>query len=203
MKRALLPFVMAFLSLGLSPAADAQGFLEVVTGAAVPIGDDRYADVVDTRYKLGLRAGGFGGSVFESARLAVELGADWTPSDTELDSSLINVDIHRFRFLAGIRLLGAVGKNALLFARLAGGLDWIRAEGTASLLGFRATYEEDDYGLALEPGVGALFRIGGLGLGFQLAAPFAFHDDDDEGDGVDYEYKAYDFDMLVTLGAGW
>lgn len=183
----------ALLALAVPRAAAADtGFAEVIAGIAKPMADDDYEDFVDESFKLGLRFGAFAAG--ERNRAGIELAVDWTPVNHDLnDGGLADIDMSRFRALAGVRLVAPIGPKGVVFGRAGAGVDYVTYEGT--FLG--VTIDDDDTGLALEVGGGVLFDLGGFAIGAQLAVPMAFHDSDNSADWDDY--SGYDLDLLFTL----
>lgn len=192
-------------------AAAETGYFEGVVGLAVPIADLNddsnsldYDTAFDESLKLGVRAGsGTGPSAFE-------LTLDFTPLNNDISFGFpggsLDVDVLRFRALAGLRHRTAVGKGrgVVVFGRVGAGLDVLHYGASGSFLGIEYERSETDPGLALEVGGGVAVRLGGkLYLGGQLALPMAFHfDDDDPNDAedADLEYGGVDLDLLFTVG---
>jgi hypothetical protein len=183
--------------LGTAGSAAAEGYIEGVVGAVVPLEEDDYADAVDEGLKLGLRAGsGLGPGAFE-------LAADYTAfGGFEVLGS--TYDFTRYRVLAGGRHrigLDGAGKVALLL-RVGVGVDVMSLHVTNDLFDFEQT--ETDAGIAAEVGTGFLVSLGKVYVGGQLALPMAFHfdeDDPDDPEDNDVEYNAIDIDVLFTVGA--
>jgi hypothetical protein len=157
--------------------------------------------VVDTSIKLGVRGGVFRGRPRSgSARLGLELGADWALADNEIDDQPgVDASFHRLRFLGGARLELSLQRRLSLFLRAAGGVDYVIGSISGSFLGIDYDLEENDLGLALELGGGVVAEVGGYLVGMQLAFPVAWHDDDNNDD-IDYDYTSYELDLLVTAG---
>ena len=186
---------------GAAPArADDNGFAELVVGLANPIGDDDYDNFVDTSFKLGLRTGVFQGRPLSGGvHLGFELGADWALADNALaDQPAFDATFHRLRFLGGGRVQVTVAQKLSLFCRAAAGIDYVIGEITGSLGALSFTWEENDLGLALELGAGAVVEAGGYLFGMQLALPIGWHDD--TGGDIQYDYTSYEVDLLITAG---
>jgi len=183
---------------GVAAPALADGYFEGVLGVAEPIGDDDYDDYVDGSLKLGIRAGGGAGPT------AVELTADVTPYDDDLDSAIADASIQRYRALVGIRHRIPTGKRGGEVVIRAGvGADILKVGVSGSLLGIEYERNETDLGLAVELGAGLLIPLGKAYLGPQVALPMGFHfDDDDPNDPEDnnLEYTAIDIDLLLVAG---
>lgn len=183
--------------LGTAGSAAAEGFVEGVVGAVVPIEEDSYADAVDEGLKVGLRAGsGLGPGAFE-------LALDYTAfGGFEVLGSAY--DFTRYRALVGGRHrigLDGAGKVALL-VRVGVGVDVMSLRVTNDLFDFEST--ETDAGIAAEVGTGFVVSLGKVYVGGQLALPMAFHfdeDDPDDPEDNDVEYNALDIDVLFTVGA--
>lgn len=192
---AALVVALALLVAEPSPTrAEPKAFFEGVLGFLLPLGDDDYENVVDPGPKLGLRAGAAVGS------LGFELGLDWEPIQHDLGTETLDVDIHRLRALVGVRGLLRLAGGGWGFVRFAAGIDHVMTSVEGTVLGFAVESEEDDTGLALEPGVGIVFPLGGVALGGQLGLPMSFHDEDDSADNdVDFDYTSFDLDVLFTL----
>jgi len=175
---------------------------ELVAGVVFPMGEEDYEDFIDPSFKFGGRLAFSMASLSSGARLGLEVGLDWTPAANDLDDTAwVDASFHRIRVLAGARFSRDVGEKASIFFRAAGGLDYVTGSVEEELLGTR--WEEDDIGLALELGGGAVARLGDIRIGAQLALPIAFHAEDDP-DTIDYyDYTAYDLDFLFTFGTAF
>lgn len=183
--------------LGTAGSAAAEGYIEGVVGAAVPLEEEDYADAVDEGLKLGIRGGsGLGPGAFE-------VTVDYTAfGGFELLGSAY--DFTRYRALVGGRHrigLDDAGKAALL-VRVGVGVDVMALTVTNDVFDFERT--ETDAGIAAEVGTGFVVSLGKVYVGGHLAVPMAFHfdeDDPDDPDDSDVEYNAFDLDVLFTVGA--
>ncbi len=174
---------------------DSRGYIELVAGAMLPLGEEEYSDFVDSSFKLGVRGG-----VWARKGGGFEMALDWTPVDNDLQGGqFVDIEINRFRLQVGGRGGAMVAPHVKIFGRLLFGVDYIRASG--DVLGF--DYEETDVGLAVEVGGGVLVNVAdALAVGVQFAVPMAFHfeeDDPDDDTDSDLEYNAYDLDILFTV----
>jgi hypothetical protein len=179
----------------LAPAtAAAEGFLEGFLGLAVPFEDGDYEQVTDESFKFGVRAG-----VLNDSR-GFDLSFDYTPVNDTLDSDILNfeVDVSRFRIMAGGRFGTRLAPRVNLVARVAAGADIVRYKAT-SILGEQS---ESDVGIALELNGGFMFDVTSkIALGAWLGVPFAFHFDEDDPDDnmdADLEYTGVDIDVMAV-----
>lgn len=171
-------------------AAHADGFLEFAGGIAQPIAEDEYEDAFDTHLQFGVRAGSIGDASGRTA-LGFELGFNYSPLNDEIP--IDNVSVHRFRFTGGLRLQQPVADNAVLVARLAAGIQHVRA--SWELIGIEESL--DDTGLVIDPGLGILAGAGDISLGAFVGMPVAFVD---ETEGfVDLDFTTVDLDLLFVL----
>jgi hypothetical protein len=203
-----LPYVtLSLVLLALPGAARADGFGELVVGLALPLGDDDYADVVDSSLKLGVRGG-----TTPAAGVGFELGLDWTPINDDYGGSVPgfswDVSWNRFRLLGGARvgvLAGSASQPVQLFARFGAGLDIVHTSWRVSTPFGRDEGRETDVGLALEVGGGVLVSLGQVAIGAQIALPMGFHfdDNDDDPQRVDLDYTSVDLDILFTIATAF
>lgn len=185
--RILLAFLASVVALAAAPGpALADGFFELAGGIAQPIADDDYDNGYDTHLQMGARFGSMSAS-----KLGFEIGVNYSPLNDEFGSD--EVSVHRFRATAGIRAAHPIGDDAVLVARLAGGIEHVRARW--EVLGFEV--EWDDTGPVIDPGLGFLIGGGGTRLGGFVGLPIAFHDGQE--DNVDVDYTAIDLDVLFVL----
>lgn len=171
-------------------AAYADGFIEFAGGIAQPIAEDEYEDAYDTHLQFGLRAGSIGDASGRAA-LGFELGFNYSPLNDEYP--IDDVSVHRFRFTGGLRVQQPVADNAVLVARLAAGIQHVRARW--EVLGFEGSL--DDTGLVIDPGVGILAGAGDISLGAFVGMPVAFLDESE--DGVTADFTTVDLDLLFVL----
>ena len=199
--------IVTILLLALPATAHAEkSFFEVVGGLSVPVGGSEgdagleYGDTVDESLKLGLRAGAFG-----AGKAGFEVALDWTPYNDELDSSFADVSLHRFRLQGGVRVGGKAAEKVMVFGRFLLGADIVRLDSRVEIpiIG-TFEFDETDVGLALEIGGGVIVNLGSVALGGQIALPIAMHFDDDDpmdNEDGDFDYTAYDLDILFTVAS--
>jgi hypothetical protein len=181
-----------------TPSAHADSFVDVFAGLSNPIGDDDWSDLVDSSPKFGFRVGAF------PNELGGFLQADWTPVNTEAESSTFpggssDVSAHRFRILAGGMFHHHVSNLLIVTGRAGIGVDIARASATFEFLGTRTEVDDTDAGLGLEFGGGLFFKAGGLEVGGEIAFPMGFHDHEGGNDGIDFQYTSYDLDLMFCV----
>jgi hypothetical protein len=178
-------------------AAPRGGFVELNLGVSIPEADEDWADAVNTSPKLGAR---FGVPVGRDRDVAFEVTLDLSPLDLEVDSVPgVDVDLTRFRVLAGARWQRATSRDTQWFFRAAAGLDVLRVHISGDVGPISFDDSDTDTGLVIEPGIGIVHDLGSVALGGQLALPFAFHDDDDDGTDFDTDFTSVDIELLFTV----
>jgi hypothetical protein len=175
-------------------AAHADGFVEFAGGIAQPIADDDYENNFDTHIQFGARFGSVSDAP-GSTRLGFELGLNYSPLND--DYGLDEISVHRFRVTGGVRAVHAIGGDAVIIARVAAGIEYVRADWAFEVLGTRFEGDIDDTGLVIDPGVGFLIGGGSTRLGGFIGLPIAFHDEVE--DNINVEYTAVDIDLLFVV----
>lgn len=144
-------------------------YIEPSLGFMIPLGEDDYTDLVDISFKLGLP--GKLGYLFRAGPIYIgpELSTDFTPFNDDDDLSA-DLDIFRFRFLGGVRIVIPIPRHrwVRLVARLGMGLDFV----------FGEWGREDDAsaGLGVEFSFGVEFLVHRrVAIGGLMAFPMAFH----------------------------
>ncbi len=144
-----------------SAFAEVTPEVELVSGAAVPVGGSSYQDDFGSSLKLGVRAVLWQGN----SGLGLELAADGMDATTGASRK---ADVTRVRVLGGVRVETLLAERLQLFARVLAGVDHF--SGKDSLL------SGSDSALALELGVGARITLGRFSLGAQVGLPLAFYE---------------------------
>jgi opacity protein-like surface antigen len=197
MLRRSVPIVAALAFMPMLASAD--GWVEVVVGAAVPVADSDYTDRVDNSPTAGLRVGG------DRDGVGAEVAIDYTPIDIHGSSTFAGVEFSawRTRALVAARVIRPIGRKAVVFARAGAGVDLANISASGSFLGVNVDQSETDTGLALEVGVGIGVTLDPVLLGVQLGVPIGLHfNDDDPNDpnDFDFEYTAVDLQVLFAVG---
>jgi hypothetical protein len=189
--RILLVSLVSLVVLVAAPVpALADGFAEFAAGIAQPIADDDYDNSFDTHVQFGVRFGSV--STAEAGRgVGFEIGFNYSPLNDEIP--IDDLSVHRFRATGGVRAVHPVSESAALVARLAAGIEYVRADW--EILGFQD--EIDSTGVVIDPGLGFLVGSGGTRFGGFIGVPFAFHDETEGA--VSVEYTAVDLDVLFVL----
>jgi hypothetical protein len=178
------------LALAAAPAR-ADGFLAVTGGAMFPLGDDDWNDLIEASPTIALRGGG-GKKLTGRTRLMFEVGFELTPLSNELDdNAVLELDLTRYRAVAGVRYEQLVERGFFVAARAGIGIDHLRGESSSPLVPTGTT--DSDTGLALEVGVGPWFSFGQFSIGFELALPISIHDSDE------YDFRSIDLALLGGL----
>lgn len=160
-----------------SAAARADAFLAVTGGAMFPIGDDDWNNTVDAGPVLGLRGGG-GRRVDPRSAVMVEASFEYAPLSDNFSSSLVSIDLTRYRALLGVRFERVMNSGPLVSLRGGVGISHLIIEAASPLLPNLNT--RTDTGLALEVGAGVWFPAGPAHIGVELALPIGIHNDDPE-----------------------
>jgi hypothetical protein len=181
--------------LALTTPAYAEGFAEIFGGMAIPVADSDYTDYVESSPKLGLRVGGLSGNAGGA------LSLDWTPVNTDnqgFSGPLGSADVsaNRFRILATGIVEAKVGPKLYARARLGIGIDITHVNVKVTLLGNTSEGTDTDTGLALEPGGGLWFQLGGVAIGGELGLPIGFHGNHSNDEITLNDYTSMDVDIL-------
>lgn len=186
----------AVLALLLVPAlarAQVQGFAEGLLGVSMPLGDQRYNDLINASFKLGVRGGVW---LADMPRVALEGSFDFSPLSSQATSFVLSYDAKRIRFLGGIRV-GFPVDPVLLYLRFAAGMDYVSYTGV--FLGTRLS--DSKTGVAFDPGLGvAVAVLGYMRLGAQLSFPISIHNDSRN---IALDYTSTDLDLVFTIGAAF
>jgi hypothetical protein len=186
MSRPLLRIVLSSLVLAAGSSslahADVDPEVELVSGAAVPLGGDDYADALGQGYMLGLRGVGYK-PLAEGLRVGAELALDGLQQRWHSAT-----DLYRVRGLIGGRLEYRPLSFATVFVRGLAGFDRYSASIAYAPPepGRLDTLHQSRSALALELGVGARATFGRWAVGVQVGLPMAFYsppalDEDDRG----------------------
>lgn len=178
------------LALAAAPAR-ADGFLMVTGGATFPFDDEDWNDLVESSPTIALRGGG-GKKLTPRTRLLAEVGFELTPLSNELDDNAAReLDLTRYRVLAGVRYEQLVSPGFFMSTRAGLGIDHLRGE--VSTPDAPGGTTDSDTGLALEVGLGPYFTFGKFSIGFELALPISIHDSDT------YNFRSIDLSLLGGL----
>ncbi len=197
MKRTWIAFStlasLALLSAADATPAGAEAFVIVGGGLMVPLGDEDWTDIVESSPTFLARAGG-GRKISARSRMMFEASFELTPLTTAYeDNDLFRFEANRFRVLLGGRLEQLVARGVLLAVRGGVGIDHLRGEVSVPALPGNPSEEETDTGLALELGIGPWFSAGSVLIGFELALPFALHDEDN------LDFRTTDLELLAGV----
>jgi hypothetical protein len=181
-----------------------RGFVELAIGEMSPLGDDEWDSKQDGVAKLGIHGGSWA-----NRGLGFELGLDYTGLDSYHAEALgqsVDGDFSRVRLLIGGRFAAPIAHKLRAFGRLLVGADYVR--GSLDLSGpINAGRTESDVGLGLEIGGGVLYSLGdAFAIGAQIAIPMAFHftpQDIPNDQWADFEYDAYDLDLMLTVATAF
>jgi hypothetical protein len=183
--------------------AAAAGIAEVGLGLDVPVAEGEYRRDFQTSPSLWL-AGVFLPRDAQRT-LGAELAIEYTPyQDDFAAKNGAETDFSRVRFTVGARYFHRIAPELLGFARALAGLDMIVWEQQGQL-GNSVAYTDDDahLGLALELGAGALYRLGPLTLGAQLALPVGIHRQTVHDMRVAVDRDAFDLELRFTVGTNY
>jgi hypothetical protein len=181
-----------------------RGFVELAIGEMTPMGDDQWDNVNDSAFKIGLHGG-----AWARHGLGFELAVDYTPLNSDYASfgvGNIQTDLTRLRLQIGGRGGAPIAHNLRAFGRFLVGADYVRGSVSGNVLGVNFDGDDSDVGLAVEIGGGVLYSLGIVSVGAQLAIPMAFHFTEQDAQNenyLDFDYNAYDVDLLLTVGTAF
>lgn len=175
-----------------------SGFLALLAGLQLPVGDSDWKDIADPSPKLAVRAGamqhGLGGMV----------SVDWTGEQLTSKYSNPNgfdtgASAYRFRLLGHVVVERAFGPKLVLDGRLGAGLDVAHGSYDFTLLGQHSQDSRSDVGWAFELGGGAWWNLGSMEIGGEVALPIGSHDTPSKNGTIGFVYTSYDIDLLFGL----
>jgi hypothetical protein len=186
-----------------SASARAGGFVEVVGGSGLPVGDDAWKSVVTFSPTFGVRAGATIGDW--GGMLAVS----WTPEvcengqDGGLGIGEGEVSLHTYRAIASAVVRHRVAPSIAISGHAGAGVDiavghvgGLQDYGSSSIAG-------SDVGLAIDLGVGIWFDFAGGGgqWGIELALSIAHHSDRPiyQAANLTFDYTSVDADLLFGV----
>lgn len=190
----LLAALVAWCLFSQLPSARADAYLMVGAGGLLPIGDADWEDAIDSSATFALR-GGVSSRAGRGSRLAFEAAIEYAPLSPNLSTSLIEVDLDRYRVIGGVRYEALVARGALLSLHAGLGLARLNIDVSGPLGGG----SDSDTGLALDLGAGLWFGVSPtVLLGVDLSLPTAFHEDNDPDDDAELDVRTTE--LALTFG---
>lgn len=182
--------------LAVATPARADSFVELAGGISIPLGDDEWADLVETSPTLAVRAGSVPNNI------GGFLSVNWMPANTDAQGwsgpfTSGDVSAHRFRLIAGPMYRHQLSNTLAVTGRAGVGADIAHASVEGTVLGTSFESSETDVGFALEFGGGVWFKVGSVEIGGEVAIPFGFHNDDNMD--IDFDYTSYDFELFGAV----
>ena len=181
------------------PSINGGGFLEIATGAAIPIADSSYDKFADPTGKLSLRLG-WTIRLTKIFHFAPMVLVDWIPTNTDdatYSNGALRLDagFHRVRGLVG----GSFNIHLWIVdfgLRLGLGADYLRGSIVYPIVG-RTAYSSVSF--AFEPQLVTNFKVHrNVYIGVNVAVPIAQHT---FGSGIGkVDFTSADFDVLGVLG---
>ncbi len=175
-------------------ATRADGFVELGTGASIPVGDKVWTNTVTPSPVLAVRAGSSAGE------LAALLSAEWTPLRTRAAGFADD----RYRLTLGAGVHHHIKRCIMVTGRVGIGLDITHASDSITVSqNIIAGSTGADVGFAAEGAIGIWQELGGESqLGIELAVPVGVHRNQAGSNAISFDYTSVDIELLGTLRFG-
>jgi hypothetical protein len=207
----LLGLILLGSSAGVARAEKVAFMADLAGGVTIPVSDDNYREVIDTSFKLSLKAGAVF-YVHPRFGVAAEGQFDWVAVNTDDDYFVrryaplsFDARFNRVRFLGGARFIIPFGIGSF-YLRAALGVDYLTGSVTTPVvLGQSLTCNPSSTAFTFEPGFGVQFNVVrhvvlGVYTGFPIDSQQTLNCSFVNGVNISRQFTPVDIDILGVFG---